>query len=140
MTKPITKEPTDGEKRPAKPIDYDSCDSILASDVLVAMPLSHTWRYAAPCPESPGILMSIPKTTDKKQENAEIASEYYRTHGNPNRGGKLIFLKLFDTHCVFIPRSEYLIVFVSSVNLRWYFDKKDLSTENKKSEPFTDFQ
>ncbi len=93
MTKPIVKEdPAEGvgERKVAKEIDYDSMDTISATDVTVPMPPSHIWRYAAPAPGVSGVVMTIAKSTDKKQERAETASEYYRKHGNPNRGGKYL--------------------------------------------------
>jgi hypothetical protein len=65
----------------------EDSDSIQASDVQIPVPPGY-WRYGGKTRQSKGILLRFAKLSDKKPHGAEVTSEYYRKHGNPNFGGE----------------------------------------------------
>jgi len=94
LSKPITEEANPEPPPTSATFDtnFDLVDEVPKNWVQLSMPPSHVWRFTVAsfhdAKSKPGFLLTIAKTSDKKQTNAEALSDYYREYGNPNWKGK----------------------------------------------------
>lgn len=71
-------------------LNVDS-DVVHASDIPIPIPPGK-WRRGIAHPKAKCILLRFSTRTDKKRPQAEKMSEYYKKYGNPNYGGKQVFV------------------------------------------------